>query len=239
MNKIVYSHVTILFENKTKDVVTAVDDISFSLSTNKIISIVGYSGSGKSSILKCLTDAVIYEGNIYFDDTDIQSIPVQKRDISYMDQNIILYPNLNVYDNIIFPLKIKKIDHEIADQKVKEIAHELGIDFLLTRKTKYISIGQAARVALARALVKDSSIYLFDEINANLDPIKAKEITSLIKEQLKKRNKTVLYVTHDVKEATSISDLIMLLHEGHLKGIFTPDEFIKSDDEIAKSLLKG
>lgn len=237
MEKINFEHVTVYFENTKDNIVTALDDISFSFIANKINVVVGYSGSGKSTLLKCLAGILEYNGRILFDDMDIEPIPIQKRGISYMDQNIVLYPSANVYENIMFPLKAMKVNHDIADQKIKDIAHKLDIDFLLTRKTKYLSMGQASRVYLARTLVKDSEIYLFDEISKNLDPTIAKEISTLVKNYLIENNKTGIYVTHNIHEATSVADYIYVLNEGKLVGIYTPKEFVNSDNEIVKTLL--
>ncbi len=237
MEKINLEHVSVYFENEKGNIVTAIDDISFSFIANKINVVVGYSGSGKSTLLKCITGTLVYEGKISFDDIDIEPLPIQKRSISYMDQNINLYPNANVYENILFPLKAMKMDHEAADQRIKEVAFRLGIDFLLTRKTKCLSMGQASRVSLAKALVKDSDIYLFDEISKNLDPVVAEDISVLVKDYLVENNKTGIYVTHNIKEATRIADYIYVLNEGKLVGVFTPKEFVKSDNEIIKSLL--
>lgn len=237
MEKINFEHVTVYFENTKDNIVTALDDLSFSFPVHKISVIVGYSGSGKSTLLKCLTGSLIYNGVISFDDQDIEHIPTQKRGLSYMDQNITLYPNANVYENILFPLKAMKMEHDLADQKIKDIAAKLDISFLLTRKTKYLSMGQASRVYLARTLVKDSEIYLFDEISKNLDPAIAKEISNLVKNYLRENNKTGIYVTHNIHEATSIADYIYVLNEGKLVGIYTPKEFATSDNEIVQSLL--
>lgn len=239
MEKISLEHVTVYLQNSKDNIVTALDDISFSFIANKINVIVGYSGSGKSTLLKCIIGSLVYEGKIYFDDVNIESIPTQKRKLSYMDQNITLYPNANVYENILFPLKAAKMDHDEADQKIKEITAKLGIDFLLTRKTKFLSMGQASRVCLAKALVKDSDIYLFDEISKNLDATTGKEICDFTRDFLRENNKTGIYVTHDINEATSIADYIYVLNEGKLVGIYTPKEFVKSDNEIVKSLQKA
>lgn len=239
MEKISLEHVTVYLQNSKDNIVTALDDISFSFIVNKINVIVGYSGSGKSTLLKCIIGSLVYEGKIYFDDVNIESIPTQKRKLSYMDQNITLYPNANVYENILFPLKAAKMDHDEADQKIKDITAKLGIDFLLTRKTKFLSMGQASRVCLAKALVKDSDIYLFDEISKNLDATTGKEICDFTRDFLRENNKTGIYVTHDINEATSIADYIYVLNEGKLVGIYTPKEFVKSDNEIVKSLQKA
>lgn len=239
MEKISLEHVTVYLQNSKDNIVTALDDISFSFIANKINVIVGYSGSGKSTLLKCIIGSLVYEGKIYFDDVNIESIPTQKRKLSYMDQNITLYPNANVYENILFPLKAAKMDHDEADQKIKDITAKLGIDFLLTRKTKFLSMGQASRVCLAKALVKDSDMYLFDEISKNLDATTGKEICDFTRNFLRENNKTGIYVTHDINEATSIADYIYVLNEGKLVGIYTPKEFVKSDNEIVKSLQKA
>ena len=239
MDKINFEHVSVYLQNTKDNIVKAVDDLSLSFIANKINVIVGYSGSGKTTLLKCLTDYFVYEGKITFDDVDIQTIPIQKRKISYMDQNITLYPNANVYENILFPLKAAKMNHDEADQRIKDITTKLGINFLLTRKTKYLSMGQAARVCLAKALVKDSEIYLFDEITKNLDSVKGKEVCDFTRDILKEKQKTGIYVTHDINEATSIADFIYVLNEGKLVGVYTPKEFVTSNDPIIKSLLEN
>ena len=239
MDKINFEHVSVYLQNTKDNIVKSVDDLSLSFIANKINVIVGYSGSGKTTLLKCLTDYFVYEGKITFDDVDIQTISIQKRKLSYMDQNITLYPNANVYENILFPLKAAKMDHDEADQRIKDITTKLGINFLLTRKTKYLSMGQAARVCLAKALVKDSEIYLFDEITKNLDAVKGKEVCNLTRDILKEKQKTGIYVTHDINEATSIADFIYVLNEGKLVGVYTPKEFVTSNDPIIKSLLEN
>ncbi len=237
MEKINFEHVSVYLQNSKENLVTAIEDVSFCFAANKISVIVGYSGSGKTTLLKCLTGSLVYEGKITFDDVDIETIPVQKRKLSYMDQSITLYPNANVYENILFPLKAAKMDHDEADQRVKDVANKLGIDFLLTRKTKYLSLGQASRVCLAKALVKDSEIYIFDEISKNLDAATGKEICNLTRDMLREKQKTGIYVTHDINEATAIADYIYVLNEGKLVGVFTPKEFAMSENEIVKSLL--
>lgn len=239
MKEIIFNRVNVLYENKPGQIVTAIDDLSLVFPANKVNVIVGYSGSGKSSLIKCLTGHLIYEGQILFDDLDLEKISLKDRKISFVSQDIILYPRLNVYENIIFPLKTeKKIDYDLADQKVKGIAKELDIDYLLTRNIKYLSIGQKSRVQLARALVKDNELYILDEFTKSIDPVISKEILFKFINKLKQDNKTVICVTHNIEEALNIADNIYVLNEGKLVGIFTPMEFIKSDNEIVKSLLQ-
>ena len=238
MNEIVFKHVNVLYENNDKQVVTAIDDLSLIFPAHKVNVIVGYSGSGKTSLIKCLTGYLIYEGQIFFDDLDLEKIELRDRKISFVSQDIILYPRLNVYENIIFPLKTeKKIDYDLADQKVKSIAKELDIDYLLTRNIKYLSIGQKSRVQLARALVKDNELYILDEFTKNLDPTISREILMKFINQIKENSKTVICVTHNIEEALNIANNIYVLNEGKLVGVYSPMEFIKSDNEIVKSLL--
>ena len=237
MKEIVFDHVSLFYENSDKQIVTGLNDLSLSFAFNKVNVIVGPSGCGKTSLLKCLTDSLVYEGKIYFDDTDLNKIPLKERKISYVSQDIILYPRLNVYENIIFPLKNAKIDYDEADQKVKKVAKDLEIDLLLTRNVKYLSVGQKSRVQLARALVKNSDLYILDEFDKNLDPALSKQIITKFIKSLKEKNKTVVMATHNIDEATAIADYIYVLNEGKFIGKYTPQEFISSDNEIVNSLL--
>lgn len=239
MSKITFKNVSILYEGKRKSFITAVDDVSFSMEDKKIHVLVGLSGGGKTSLMKCITGDIIYEGNIFLGNVDIETIPIKNRKLSYMSQDYLVFPNINVYDNIAFPLRVMKMDHDEADQRIKHIAKILGIDYLLTRKSKFLSIGQISRVALAKALVKDSDIYLFDEPTKNLDVQNREIVLNLIKENIKKKNKTSVYITHDIEEALSIADYIHVISDGKYIGVYTPEQFIKDDNEIVKSLRVG
>lgn len=236
MAKIELKEVNVLYQDKKKGFITAVDNVSFSFVENTINVIMGPSGSGKSTLLKCLAGQLIYEGSIIYDGVELESINVKDRKISYMTQDLTIFPHMNVYENIMFPLRLMKMDYDLADQRIKDIADELDIDYLLTRKPKYISLGQASRVALAKALVKDSDLYLFDEPTRGLDIENKSKVISLIRNHLKKNNKTAVYVTHDAKEAIALADYIYVLNNGKLVGTFTPKEFLKSQDELIKGL---
>ena len=236
MSKITFQNVSVLYEDKKRSFITAVDNVSFSLNDHAFHVFVGPSGGGKTSLIKCLTGDVIYEGKILLGSDDLESVSIKNRKISYMTQDYLVYPNINVYDNIAFPLRVAKMDHDEADQRIKDIAHKLDIDLLLTRKSKYLSIGQISRVALAKALVKDSELFLFDEPTKNLDVKNREIVVDLIKENVKKRNKTVVYVTHDIKEAINIADYIHVIADGKHIGVYTPEEFLNSDNPIVKSL---
>ena len=236
MSDIKFKNVSILYEGRKKDFITAVDNVSFSMKDGLLHVIVGPSGCGKTSLMKCITGDIIYEGNIYFGDKDIEEIAIKDRKIAYMSQDYVVFPNINVYDNIAFPLRIMKMDHDLADQKIKEIAHILDIDYLLTRKTKYLSIGQVSRVVLAKMLVKDSDIYLFDEPIRNLDLRNRDIVLDLIKKNIKQKKKTTMYITHDIKEGLLLADYIHVFDQGHFIGTFTPQEFLDSTNEVVESL---
>ena len=235
--KIIFKNVSIYYENKKRNVVTALDDVSLSFKENALNVIIGPSGCGKTSLLKCLTGGLVYEGQILFDDKDLEKIELKDRHISYMNEEYTIFPHVNVYDNIAFPLRVMKMDHDEADQKIKHIASILDIDYLLTRKSKNLSLGQLSRVALAKALIKDNDLYLFDEPTRNLDEQNRIIVNQYIKKEL--ANKTIIYVTHNINEAIAIADMIYVFNDkNQFAGEFTPLEFIESDKEEVKALRK-
>ena len=235
--KIIFKNVSIYYENKKRNVVTALDDVSLSFKENALNVIIGPSGCGKTSLLKCLTGGLVYEGQILFDDKDLEKIELKDRHISYMNEEYTIFPHVNVYDNIAFPLRVMKVDHDEADQKIKYIASILDIDYLLTRKSKNLSLGQLSRVALAKALIKDNDLYLFDEPTRNLDEQNRIIVNQYIKKEL--ANKTIIYVTHNINEAIAIADMIYVFNDkNQFAGEFTPLEFIESDKEEVKALRK-
>ena len=235
--KIIFKNVSIYYENKKRNVVTALDDVSLSFKENALNVIIGPSGCGKTSLLKCLTGGLVYEGQILFDDKDLEKIELKDRHISYMNEEYTIFPHVNVYDNIAFPLRVMKMDHDEADQKIKHIASILDIDYLLTRKSKNLSLGQLSRVALAKALIKDNDLYLFDEPTRNLDEQNRIIVNQYIKKEL--ANKTIIYVTHNINEAIAIADMIYVFNDkNQFVNEFTPLEFIESDKEEVKALRK-
>jgi ABC-type sugar transport system ATPase subunit len=235
MSEIKFQNVSIYYQNR-KEIVTAVDDISFSFHDKKINVLVGFSGCGKSSILNAITGQILFDGEIYLNDTNIKDIAVQKRNISYVNQQIVLYPHLTVYDNIAYPLKLLKYPRDQIDNRVKELATKLEIDFLLTRKPKFLSIGQQQRVAIARAFAKKPEIVLMDEPLSNLDKQTSEEIRHYIKSLLKETNATCVYVSHNITDAVSLADSIFVMNEGKIIGEYSPIDFLKTDNEIVSKL---
>ena len=235
MSAIKLKNVSIYYKNK-KEIVTAVDDVTLSFLDHKINVLLGLSGCGKTSILNAISGSIMFDGEILLDDKNIVDIAVQKRNISYVNQQIVLYPHLTIYDNIAYPLKLLNLPRDQIDIRVRELASELEIDYLLTRKPKYLSIGQQQRVAIARAFAKKPEIVLMDEPLSNLDSQTSDEIKHYIKKLLKESNATCVYVSHNIVDALSLADKIFVLDEGKFVGEFTPNEFLKSNNEVVNKL---
>ena len=235
MAKIEFKNVSVYYRNK-KDIITAVDDVSFSFHDQKINVLIGFSGCGKTSILNSISGYILFDGDIYLDGEDIKNIAIQKRNVSYVDQEIVLYPHLTVYDNIAYPLKLLRFPREEIDIRVRELANELDIAFLLTRKPKYLSIGQQQRVAIARAFAKRPDIILMDEPLSNLDKETSDEIRNYIRQLIKENNSTCIYVSHNIFDAVNLADYIYVMNEGKIVGEYTPEEFLKNHEEVVMSL---
>ena len=235
MSSIRLKDVSIYYKNKN-EIITAVDEISLTFRSQKVNVLIGYSGCGKSSILNAISGYILFDGEIYLDEQNILDIPVQKRNISYVSQEIVLYPHLTVYDNIAYPLKLLKLPRDQIDIRVRELAYELEIDYLLTRKPKYLSIGQQQRVAIARAFAKKPEIILMDEPLSNLDKETSDEIKKYIKQLLQESKATCIYVSHNITDALYLADHIFVMNEGKLIGEYTPKEFLKCDNEVVTKL---
>lgn len=235
MSKITLKNVSIYYKNR-KDIITAVDDVSFSFLDQKINVLIGFSGCGKTSILNAISGQIIYDGEIFINDINIKEIAIQKRNISYVNQDIVLYPHFTIYDNIAYPLKLLNLPREEIDIRVRELANELDISFLLTRKPKYLSIGQQQRVAIARAFAKKPDILIMDEPLSNLDKETSEEIRHYIKELIKEYKTTCIYVSHNISDAISLADCIYLMSEGKIVGEYTPKEFLLSNNEVAMAI---
>lgn len=227
--------VSIYYKNG-KEIITAVDEVSLTFHDQKVNVLIGYSGCGKSSILNAISGYILFDGEMYLNDTNILDIAVQKRNISYVSQDIVLYPHLTVYDNIAYPLKLLKLPRDQIDIRVRELANELEIGFLLTRKPKYLSIGQQQRVAIARAFAKKPDIILMDEPLSNLDKETSDEIKKYIKQLLNETKATCIYVSHNITDALYLADAIFVMNEGKIIGEYTPKEFLKCNDEVVSKL---
>lgn len=208
--------------------VLALKNVSFSIEEGTFLVVVGESGSGKTSLLRAITGLYPSEGKILLNGKDISNVHPSDRNISYVSQEYALYPHLTIFDNIAFPLRSKRAMKEEIVNEVKEVSEALGLDYLMNRKPKELSGGQQQRVALARALVKKPFLYLFDEPLSNISIDSREEARNLIKSELKKRNATAIYVTHDLKEAILLADQIIVLSKGEVVKKGKPNELLEA-----------
>lgn len=218
---------TLSIRNLTKKYghLTALEDFSLEISSGEFMVLLGPSGCGKTTVLRCiagLTD--ITSGEIYIGSELVNKIPPKDRDVAMVFQNYSLYPHMNVYDNIAFPLKMRKVHKDRINESVHKIARLLNIDNLLDRKPKEISGGQMQRVALGRALVREPKIFLMDEPLSNLDAKLRTEMRVEIKKLQEKVGITTLYITHDQAEAMSMADNVGIMDSGKLLQLDSPQK---------------
>jgi multiple sugar transport system ATP-binding protein len=218
---------TLSIRNLTKKYghLTALEGFSLEISSGEFMVLLGPSGCGKTTVLRCiagLTD--ITSGEIYIGSELVNKIPPKDRDVAMVFQNYSLYPHMNVYNNIAFPLKMRKVHKDKTNERVHKIARLLNIDNLLDRKPKEISGGQMQRVALGRALVREPKIFLMDEPLSNLDAKLRTEMRVEIKKLQEKVGITTLYITHDQAEAMSMADNVGIMDSGKLLQIDSPQK---------------
>ena len=219
--------VTVRLENVTKRFgkVVAVDNANLEIKDKEFMALLGPSGSGKSTLLYLI--AGIYkptQGRIYFDDMDVTELPPKEHNIGLVFQNWVLYPHMKVFDNIAFPLELKKESKEEIRKKVTEVAKMLKIDHLLERYPYQLSGGQQQRVAIARALVVEPKLLLLDEPLSNLDALLRMNVRAELKRLQKELGITAIYVTHDQAEALAMADKIAVIREGEILQVGTPDD---------------
>lgn len=214
-------------ENLTKKYgnVKALDDFSLEIKSGEFMVLLGPSGCGKTTAIRCIAGLIDpSNGQIYIDEELVNDIPPKSRDIAMVFQNYALYPHMSVYDNIAFPLKMRKKSKLYTEEKINEVANLLGVMDLLNRKPKELSGGQMQRVALGRALVREPKVFLMDEPLSNLDAKLRMYMRTEIKKLQKKVGITTLYITHDQIEAMSMADKIAVMNSGLLQQVGTPQE---------------
>lgn len=200
-------------------------NIDLEITDGEFLVLVGPSGCGKSTLLRTLAGLEKLDGgDIKVDNKSIVSFEPQDRDIAMVFQNYALYPHMNVAENIGFALKLQKKSKEEINARVNEIADLLLISHLLLRKPKELSGGQRQRVALGRALARQTSIVLFDEPLSNLDAHLRSQMRVEIKRLHQNLKSTMIYVTHDQMEATTMGDRIAVLKDGIIEQIGTPTQ---------------
>ena len=203
--------------------VVAVSDFNLEIKDKEFLIFVGPSGCGKSTTLRMIAGLEdITEGELYIDDKLVNDVAPKDRDIAMVFQNYALYPHMTVFENMAFGLKLRKTPKEEIKRRVEEAARILDIDHLLDRKPKALSGGQRQRVALGRAIVRDPKVFLLDEPLSNLDAkLRAQMRTELTKLHIK-LGTTFIYVTHDQTEAMTMADRIVVMKDGFIQQVDTP-----------------
>lgn len=222
-----------------------IEDMTEYFPSGKISVIMGPSGCGKTTLLKSILGLMEYDGDIFFDDKDIYKIPTYQRNMAYINQDVSLYPHWTIFENIIFPLKNKKMSRDEIYKRARDIAERFGIAHCLNVKPKYLSWGQQQRALLARELVGGPEVVLMDEPVSHLDKMSKKDVLDFIKELNREWHLTILYVTHSYQEAMEVADQIYVMDQGKFIEKGTP-KFIRAsinhfvctmraaDDEKAK-----
>jgi multiple sugar transport system ATP-binding protein len=217
---------TVTFDNVSKvydNGFRAVDTLDLEIRDGEFMVLVGPSGCGKTTALRMLAGLEeISEGELVIDDTVVNEVAPQKRDIAMVFQNYALYPHLSVYDNMAYGLKIRKMSKSEIRSRVTEIANVIGLEDLLDRKPKALSGGQRQRVAMGRAIVRRPKVFLMDEPLSNLDAKLRVQMRSEVARIQHELRATTVYVTHDQVEAMTMGDRVALMRRGVLQQVDTP-----------------
>ena len=205
--------------------VVAVQEFNLDIADKEFIVLVGPSGCGKSTTLRMVAGLEeITEGELYIDGKLMNDVAPKDRDIAMVFQNYALYPHMTVYENMAFSLKLRKESKDVIDKKVREAAEILDITQYLDRKPKALSGGQRQRVAIGRAIVRDPAVFLMDEPLSNLDAKLRNQMRAEIIKLRERINTTFIYVTHDQTEAMTLGDRIVIMRDGYIQQIGTPQE---------------
>ncbi len=217
-----------------------IKDISLEVEEGEFLVIVGPSGCGKSTLLRMIAGLEdINEGTIEIKDKIINNIPPANRDIAMVFQNYALYPHMNVEQNLSYGLKNRKMPKQEIAIKVKEIATLLQIEELLKRKPSELSGGQRQRVAMGRAIIREPKVFLFDEPLSNLDAKLRNQMRIEIRKLHNKLKITSIYVTHDQTEAMTMADRIVVLNNGKIEQVGSPDEIYDNPETLFVSKFMG
>ena len=213
--------------------VVAVKDFNLEVQDKEFVVFLGPSGCGKTTTLRLIAGLENpEEGDIFIDGERVNDLSPADRDIAFVFQFYALYPHLNVYDNIAFPLKAVNISKSEIDTQVKRVAEILQISDMLDRKPSVLSGGEMQRVALGRAMVRQPKVYLLDEPMANLDAKMRVDTRAEIKRLQHEIGATTIFVTHDQVEAMSLADRIAVIHLGVLQQIGTPYEIYNKPQSL-------
>ena len=204
---------------------TVLDDVSLYINRGEFVTILGPSGCGKTTLLRILAGfGTADSGQVLINGVDITDVPPHKRPVNTVFQRYALFPHLDVYDNIAFGLKLKKVPEDEIDKRVRKVLKMVSMNDYEDRDVESLSGGQQQRVAIARAIVGQPTVLLLDEPLAALDLKMRKDMQIELKEMHKKLGITFVYVTHDQEEALTLSDTIVVMNEGKIQQIGTPTD---------------
>ena len=230
-----------LFKTYNKKI-KALEDINLTIEDGQFFVLLGPSGAGKTTTLRCIAGLEkIDSGDVLFNDENITHDQPASRDVTFVFQQYSLYPHYTVYENLAFPLRspMRKLPEEEIKNKVEKIAEMLKITNKLKNKATQLSGGEMQRVAIGRALVREPNIYLMDEPLSSLDAKLRETLRVELKNIQLNLNATILYVTHDQAEATTLADKIGVLKEGKIVQIGTPEEIYENPNSIYVSQRLG
>lgn len=218
---------TLTFENVTKRFgkVVAVNNFNLLVEDSEFLVLLGPSGCGKTTAMRMVAGLEeVTEGSIYIDDDEITFLPPRKRNVSMVFQNYAVWPHMTVYENIAYPLRLKKMPKDEIDPRVKQVAKMVKIDMLLDRYPSQLSGGQQQRVALARAIGVQPKVFLMDEPLSNLDAKLRVTMRTELKAIHAQTGATTVFVTHDQSEAMSMADRIVVMKDGEVIQVGSPDD---------------
>jgi multiple sugar transport system ATP-binding protein len=209
--------------------VTAVSEVNLTVGDKEFVTLVGPSGCGKTTLLHMIAGLLEpTAGDVLIDGQVVNRVDPKDRDLSMVFQNFALYPLKDVYGNLAFPLRMRKMLKAEIDRRVKETAALLGLTDLLARKPRELSGGQQQRVALGRAIVRSPKAFLMDEPLSNLDAKLRVQMRAEIKRMQRTLGVTVIYVTHDQVEAMTMSDRLVVMNQGQVQQVGTPQEVFRN-----------
>ena len=213
--------------------------LNLDIEKGELVSLLGPSGCGKTTTLRVVAGFIDpQEGNFILDGEDMTKVPVHKRNFGLVFQSYALFPHLTVKENIAFGLKLRKMDKAQMEAKINEVVEVCDLEGLTDRLPKQLSGGQRQRVALARALVIEPKLLLLDEPLSNLDAKLRIQMRVEIKRLQKKLGMTVVFITHDIREAMKLGDRVLVMEQGKIAQCDTPENVKKNPaDEFVKELI--
>ena len=232
----------IRFEKVTKRFgdVEVIRDLDLTVRDREFFTFVGPSGCGKSTLLALVAGLEApTRGRILFDGRDVTGMPPGERDVAVVFQSYALYPHMTVFENLAFPLRVRRLPAERIRAQVERVASVLGLAELLPRRPRTLSGGQRQRVALGRAMVRDPRVFLLDEPLSNLDAALRVEMRSELKRLHRSLPVTTIYVTHDQEEALALSDRLAVLQGGRIRQVGPPTEVFERPADLFTARFVG